>query len=72
MRLISPASLQQILEQGLLGGLWSIAQFNTTSKPGEPVLPTPGFLTDHPEFYDKSFRDLSAYDQGAGSRDWFR
>jgi hypothetical protein len=72
MHLISPQSLQRIMEKGLLGGLWSIQQFNRTSKPGEPVLPTPGFLTEHPEFFDKRFRDLSRYDQGAGQRDWFR
>ena len=71
MHLISPQSLQKILEQGLLGGLWSIQQFNKTSKPGEPVLPTPGFLTEHPEFFDKAFRDLAAFDRGAGSRSWF-
>lgn len=70
-QLLSPASLQEILEKGLLGGLWSIYQFNRTSKPGEPVLPTPGFLAAHPEFYDQRFRDLKAYDAGAGQRDWF-
>jgi hypothetical protein len=69
-QLLSPASLQEILEKGLVGGLWSIQQFNRTSKPGEPVLPTPGFLTDHPEFYDKGFRDLRAFDEGAGQRAW--
>jgi len=70
-QLISPQSLQEILEKGLLQGYWSIDQFNRTSKRGEPVLPTPGFLSDHPQFFDKAHRDLAAYDQGAGRRDWF-
>jgi hypothetical protein len=59
---------QQILERGLLGGLWSIDQFNRTSAKGEPVLPSPGFLTDHPEFFDKSFRDMEAFNKGVGVR----
>jgi hypothetical protein len=70
-QLISPQSLQEILEKGLLQGYWSIDQFNRTSKKGEPVLPTPGFLSEHPQFFDKGHRDLAAYDQGAGRRDWF-
>jgi hypothetical protein len=69
--LISSAALQGILEKGLLQGYWSIDQFNKTSKKGEPVLPTPGFITEHPQFFDKTHRDLDAYAQGAGRRDWF-
>jgi hypothetical protein len=70
-KLIDSTALQEILEKGLLQGYWSIDQFNRTSKKGEPVLPTPGFLSEHPQFFDKSHRDLAAYDQGAGKRDWF-
>jgi hypothetical protein len=66
--LISGGGMQSILQRGLLGGLWSIEQFNKTSKPGEAVLPMPGFLTEHPEFYDKGFRDIEAFRRGAGGR----
>lgn len=66
--LIGTAELQQILQRGLVGGLWSIDQFNRDSKPGQQVLPTPGFLTEHPEFFDKAFRDMGAYGRGAGRR----
>lgn len=69
--LIDSKAVQGILERGLLGGLWSIDQFNRRSKRGEPVLPSPGFLTAHPEFYDKAFRDLNAFRSGAGRRDLF-
>lgn len=69
--LIDGNARQKVLERGLLGGYWSIDQFNRTSKKGEPVLPTPGFLTEHPQFFDKSFRDMEAYSRGAGRRDWF-
>lgn len=68
--LIGTAELQQILQRGLVGGLWSIDQFNRDSKPGQQVLPTPGFLTEHPEFFDKAFRDLEAFNR-AGRRSWF-
>jgi len=37
---------------------------------GEPVLPAPGFLTQHPQFFDKAFRDLDAY-RGGHVRDVF-
>ena len=51
--------LQQILEKGLVGGYWSISEFNRGQKP--PTFPRPGFLTEHPEFFDKDFRDLETY-----------
>lgn len=57
---------QKVLERGLVSGLWSIDQFNKTSKKGEPVLPTPDFLSQHPQFFDKNFRDLPAFDSGVG------
>ena len=66
--LISGKERQEILERGLLGGLWSIDQFNKTSAKGQPVLPGPGFLSDNPQFYDKGFRDMNAYDSGVGVR----
>ena len=66
--LITFKERQQILERGLLGGLWSIDQFNKTSAKGEPVLPSPGFLTEYPQFFDKAFRDLQAFDAGHGKR----
>jgi len=66
--LITSKERQQILERGLIGGLWSIDQFNKTSAKGEPVLPSPGFLSDNPQFFDKGFRDMDAYDKGAGVR----
>ncbi len=66
--LITFKERQQILERGLVGGLWSIDQFNKTSAKGEPVLPSPGFLTEHPQFFDKGFRDMEAYDRGVGVR----
>jgi hypothetical protein len=67
-QLIGTAERQRILEQGLLSGLWSIDQFNKTSPKGEPVLPRAGFLGDHPQFFDKGFRDLQAFDAGHGRR----
>lgn len=67
-QLIGTAERQRVLEQGLKSGLWSIDQFNKTSPKGKPVLPSPGFLTEHPQFYDKGFRDMSAYDSGVGVR----
>ena len=63
-QLIGTAERQRVLEQGLKSGLWSIDQFNKTSPKGEPVLPGPGFLTQHPQFFDKAFRDLDAYRYG--------
>jgi hypothetical protein len=66
--LIDSTALQGILEKGLVDGLWSIDQFNKTSRRGEPVLPSPGFLSEHPEFYDKGFRDLTAFRSGCGRR----
>ena len=67
-QLIGTAERQRILEQGLVSGLWSIDQFNKTSPKGEPVLPGAGFLTQHPQFFDKAFRDLAAFERGAGRR----
>lgn len=67
-QLIDSTALQGILERGLVDGLWSIDQFNRTSRRGEPVLPSPGFLTEHPEFYDKGFRDMDAFRKGCGRR----
>ena len=63
-QLIGTAERQRVLEQGLKSGLWSIDQFNKTSPKGEPVLPGPWFLTQHPQFFDKAFRDLDAYRDG--------
>jgi hypothetical protein len=68
--LIGSNELQKVLEKGLVGGLWSIDQFNRHRK-AEPVLPRAGFLSDHPEFFDKNFRDMGAYHKGAGRRDLF-
>jgi len=66
--LIDRTQLQGILERGLLTGKWSIAQFNRVdywtelpSKPKEQILPSHGFLKDHPQFLDMNFRDLPAY-----------
>lgn len=70
-QLIGTAERQRILEQGLLSGLWSIDQFNKTSAKGEPVLPRAGFLSDHPEFFDKAFRDMAAFERGVGRRSFF-
>lgn len=65
--LISPLHLQQILERGLVGGLWSIDQFNRGIRP--ITLPRPGFLTENPQFMDKSFRDMEAFFK-AGHKTW--
>lgn len=59
-QLISSVALQKILERGLVTGKWSIAQFNAGAR-GEKVLPTAGFLKDHPQFLDMNFRDLPAF-----------
>ena len=57
--LIDARELRQILERGLAGGLWSIAQFN--KKAPDPVLPSREFLEDHPAFLDMTFRDMRAF-----------
>lgn len=57
--LIEAHELVGILERGLEGGLWSIAQFN--AKATNPVLPSKEFLEKHPEFLDMNFRDMKAY-----------
>jgi hypothetical protein len=57
--LIEAHELRDILERGLAGGLWSIADFN--AKAANPVLPSREFLEDHPEFMDMTFRDMKAY-----------
>jgi len=67
--LISKGSLQQILERGLVTGKWSIAQFNRRDYKSETkvqlelILPRSGFLQEHPQFLDRNFRDLSAYER---------
>ena len=68
-RLIDQSQLQGILERGLVTGKWSIAEFNRRDYWSEiplaadraKVLPSSGFLKDHPKFLDMNFRDLSAY-----------
>lgn len=57
--LIEAHELRDILERGLRGGLWSIADFN--AKAVSLVLPSREFLEDHPEFLDVNFRDMKAY-----------
>jgi predicted NUDIX family NTP pyrophosphohydrolase len=57
--LISNLELKEILERGLLTGLWSINQFNKTAR--EPTLPSREFLEEHPQFLDPAFRDMDAY-----------
>ena len=67
--LIDSASLQKILERGLITGKWSTAQFNgrdyfseiPPSKSKQHVKPSSEFLKAHPEFLELNFRDLSAY-----------
>ena len=67
--LISKGSLQEILERGLVTGKWSIAQFNRRDYKSEakvqlrPILPRGGFLQKHPQFLDRNFRDLLAYER---------
>lgn len=70
-RLIDQTQLQGILERGLVTGKWSIAEFNrrdywseiplSLDKATAKVLPSPGFLKDHPQFLDMNFRDLQAF-----------
>ena len=59
MTLIGREELQKILEQGLLHGLWSIEDFNHGAV--RPVLPSLGFLREHPQFQEYGFRDHAAY-----------
>ena len=69
--LIDRASLQKILERGLITGKWSIDQFNgrdyffeiQTSKSKQHVKPSSEFLKANPQFLKKGFRDLSAYER---------
>jgi len=58
-QLISGHELRGILERGLVGGLWSINQFNKTAR--QLTLPGREFLEEHPEFLDPAFRDMDAY-----------
>lgn len=56
--------LRKVLETGLLGGLWSITQFNRPSPYGgdqDVVLPSLQFLEENERFKDPGFRDLEAY-----------
>jgi hypothetical protein len=55
-----PFATRNVLETGLREGLWSTTQFNGPS-PAPPVLPSLGFLEEHPQFRDRFFRDLAAY-----------
>lgn len=68
--LIDRSALQGILERGLVTGKWSIAQFNRRDywteikvRNKEQILPSAGFLKDHPQFLDMNFRDLPAYER---------
>ena len=70
-KLIDATDLQKILERGLVTGKWSIQQFNGRDYKSEQlpsiakqsVLPSAGFLRDHPQFLDMKFRDLDAYSE---------
>ena len=75
--LIDRSQLQGILERGLVTGKWSIAEFNGRSywseipaPAKEKILPSPGFLKDHPQFLDMNHRDVSAF-QRANHRSAF-
>ena len=67
--LIDSASLQKILERGLITGKWSLEQFNRRDYPHEipspkskkHVFPSSEFLKANPQFLKKEFRDLSAF-----------
>ena len=67
--LIDRASLQKILERGLITGKWSIHQFNGRDYPHEipspiskqHVKPSSEFLKANPQFLEFEFRDLSAF-----------
>lgn len=69
--LIDKGSLQAILERGLVTGKWSIAQFNRrdywteikAKAVPELILPRGGFLQEHPQFLDRNFRDLPAFER---------
>ena len=56
--IFEPNSLRKVLERGLIAGLWSVSDFNTT---GEPILPSIEFLAEHEQFRDYNFRDLRAF-----------
>lgn len=59
--LINERELQGILQRGLIGGCWSVRNFNP---PGhKPILPSPEFLEAHPQFEDMNFRDLEAFNK---------
>ena len=74
-RLIDQSQLQAILERGLVTGKWSIAEFNRRDYWSEipaaldraKVLPSSGFLKDHPQFLDMNFRDLPALQESKPS-----
>lgn len=65
-KMISTLETRKILEKGLKSGLWSIIQFNASSD--NVVLPSGEFIEENPQFVDSSFRDLQAYNNGAGAR----
>jgi hypothetical protein len=52
---------RSVMQKGLLAGLWSIADFNRSRGPGDYIFPEPGFITAHPQFADKSFRDIAVF-----------
>jgi len=60
-RLISGIELREILERGLVSGLWSINQFNKNAQ--DPTLPSKEFLESHPQFLDMNLRDMTAFKQ---------
>jgi hypothetical protein len=55
-----PFEMRNMVEKGLREGLWSVTDCNGPS-PAPPVLPSIGFLEEHPQFRDRHFRDLAAY-----------
>ena len=65
-KMISTLETRKILEKGLKAGLWSIVQFNASSE--NVVLPSGEFIEENPQFVDPSFRDLTAYNNGAGAQ----
>ena len=58
--LFTQKEARRILERGLLHGRWSVTSFNRGNAQS-PVLPSLGFLEQHPQFKDRHFRDLAAY-----------
>lgn len=57
--LYSRPEIQEIIEYGLLKGLWSV---NDVAKHQvNPVLPSLDFLEANPQFRDRHFRDLEAF-----------